>query len=101
MLIRYRITATFVSLILMVGYLSPHKTLNRYVEVFANFKPTDGEQWTVTEQNLPDKSIFEDLVTKLNFDKLREKGKLNGQAFEQTKETYRDNTCHNALQTDL
>src|SRR6266545_2560872 len=52
--IRYRSTATLVSLILEVGYQSPHRTINSYVEKFSAFRPTDADEWTTQETEHPE-----------------------------------------------
>jgi hypothetical protein len=68
---RYRFTATLISLILEGGYQSPHRTIDKYVEEFTCFRPTDGKDWSDREPNIP--SIFiGDIVTKLGFDKMSE-----------------------------
>jgi hypothetical protein len=40
---RYRSTATLISLILLGGHQSPHRTIDKYVEVITGFRPTDGK----------------------------------------------------------
>jgi hypothetical protein len=67
---RYRSTATLVSLIIQAGYRSPHRTIDKYVEAFTDFKPSDGSRWTQDEPELL--SGFTAEVTKLNFDKMSE-----------------------------
>ena len=101
MRLRYRSTATLVTLLLEVGYLSPHRTLNRYVEAFTNFRPSDGAQWVVDEPELPLDKDFRTRVTSLNLDKLQEKGRLNGRTFMQTNKSIRENTCYNTLPSHL
>jgi hypothetical protein len=43
---RYRSTAVLITLILEGGFCCPHRTLDKYVEVFTGFRPTDGKRWT-------------------------------------------------------
>jgi hypothetical protein len=64
--IRYRSTATLISLILEVGYRSPHKTINSYVEKFTAFRPTDRDDWTKQEPEHPALPAF----STLNFDQM-------------------------------
>jgi hypothetical protein len=70
LLTRFRSTAALVSLILEAGYRCPHRTINKYVKVFTDFEPTDGESWTNHEPPLPLDFNFETKVTRLNFDKM-------------------------------
>ena len=64
--IRYRSTATLISLILEVGYQSPHRTINSYVERFTAFRPTDADDWTKQETEHSDLPVF----STLNFDRM-------------------------------
>lgn len=66
--IRYRSTATLISFIFQVGYRSPHRTVNAYVEALTDFKPTDAGDWAIYEPELPFNPKTE--VSKLNFDKM-------------------------------
>lgn len=50
---RYRSTATLISLVLEAGHLCPHRTIDKYVEAFTNFRPTDGKSWTDLEPEFP------------------------------------------------
>jgi hypothetical protein len=70
--IRYRTTATLISLILEAGYQCPHRTLDEYVHAFTGFMPTDGKDWTNDEPQLPSHFNLKDLVKKLNFEKMGE-----------------------------
>ena len=67
---RYRSTATLILLLLVGGYRSPHRTIDKYVEAFTDFKPTDARYWTDQEDVLP--FHVESMVTKLNFNKMGE-----------------------------
>ena len=94
MFVRYRITAGLIFLILDIGYLSPHKTLNQYVHLFTNFQPNDGELWTDKEQEIPCERYFEAKIIKLNLDKLGSMRKLNGHAIMQANAVInREITC--------
>ena len=64
--IRFRSTATLVSLILEVGYQSPHRTINSYVEKFTAFRPTDADNWAKQEPELPELPAF----STLNLDRM-------------------------------
>jgi hypothetical protein len=70
MFTRYRSTATLISLLLMGGYRSPHRTIDQYVEAFTDFEPTDARYWTDQEDVLP--FHVKSMVIKLNFDKMGE-----------------------------
>ena len=63
---RHGNTASLVSLILQVGYNSPHKTINSYVKSFTDFQPTDADDWTNLE---PEHPSLPTLGT-LNFDRM-------------------------------
>jgi len=62
--IRHCNTATLVSLILQVGYNSPHRTINSYVKSFTAFQPTDADDLTKFEPEHPPLPTF----GTLNFD---------------------------------
>jgi hypothetical protein len=65
--LRYRSTATLITLILATGPNSPHKILNKLVKSFTNFSPTDGEKWCAAE---PDVSNID--IEEWNFDRMGE-----------------------------
>ena len=70
---RYRFTATLIFLLLQGGYKCPHQTIDKYVQVFTGFEPTDGTHWTDNEPKLQlETGFITDRVTKLSFDKLGE-----------------------------
>lgn len=50
--LRYRSTATLIASVLAFGPYSPHKTLNKFVELSTNFRPTDGEKWCADEADI-------------------------------------------------
>jgi len=56
---RYRSTAYLVSLLLQGGYNSPHKTIDKYVQTFTDFLPSDGLRWIGNEPELPADLSFE------------------------------------------
>ncbi|KAJ3933747.1 MAG: hypothetical protein NXY57DRAFT_959686 [Lentinula lateritia] len=39
---RHRMTAAFITIVLVDGFRSPHYLLNRYIQMFTNFWPSDG-----------------------------------------------------------
>jgi hypothetical protein len=67
-LARYLYTATLITVILLEGHRSPHRTLDECVKKCTRFTPTDGTDWTKIEPELS--STFE--VTKLDFERLSE-----------------------------
>jgi hypothetical protein len=66
--LRYRSTATLISLLLAAGPYSPHKILNEFVEISTNFRPTDGEKWCVNEHDIVNFDMKK--VRGVNFDRL-------------------------------
>jgi hypothetical protein len=66
--VRYRGTASLITLILMTGRCSPHKVLDAYVECSTNFKPTDGVDWSANEPELY--GFNQGIVSRWNFDRM-------------------------------
>ena len=73
--VRYRNTATLITLILQGGYRSPHRTIDEYVEAHTGFRPTDGKIWADRESPLPT-GFISGSVTKLNFEKMSESSRF-------------------------
>lgn len=69
---RYRYTATLVWLMLVGGYQCPHRTIDEYVKALTGFTPTDAEDWTNREPELPSHVDIKSQVFTLNFDKMSE-----------------------------
>ena len=72
---RYRHTATLITLILQGGYRSPHRTIDKYVDAYTGFRPTDGKIWADREPPLPG-GFIDPWVTKLNFEKMGESSRF-------------------------
>src|SRR5258708_37338815 len=72
---RYRFTATLILLLLQGRYRGPHRTINRYVEAFTGFQPTDRKDSTDPEpQLLPG---FRVQISKLKFSKMSKSSHLS------------------------
>jgi len=69
---RYRSTATLITLILEAGYQCPHRTIDEYVKAFTDFRPTDAENWTKTEPQLPFDFKLKTKISTLTFEKMSE-----------------------------
>jgi len=69
---RYRSTASFISLLLEFGLECPHRILDKYVEAFTDFRPTDGKYLTNREPPLPPNVEIKESVNKLKLEKMSE-----------------------------
>ncbi|PVF94282.1 hypothetical protein CPB86DRAFT_740793 [Serendipita vermifera] len=67
---RYRSTANLIVILLLGGYKCPHRTINRIVEAYASFKPTEAVDWVKEEPYFPHEINISEEIPKLNLDKL-------------------------------
>jgi hypothetical protein len=65
---RYRHTVYLVAYIMEGCYRSPHRTIDRLVEAYADFVPTDGKPWSNEEPALEFPQV--ETVPKLNFSQM-------------------------------
>ncbi|KAG8828599.1 hypothetical protein FRC17_007476 [Serendipita sp. 399] len=63
---------TEVLLMLLVGYSSPHRTINEYLRASTDFTPTDEDIWSNEEPSLPGDFDFSEYVARIDYEIMSE-----------------------------